>query len=299
MGRFNSFSAALTLCFALMFNLVVQTIAGIVLAAVNEVSGEENTLISAIAMLFIQGANLLAVFVATRLSKARPKANILGLKPKNTIFTLAITAILIVCSLVCTHHLTELISRFCTVSTELEGSGVGMVIMIITVICVAPVCEELVFRYACFSGWKEDFGTVGAIVVSSVAFALAHMSPVQIFYQLVLGVFLALIMHKTKNLSYCVIAHAFSNLLGVLSGLLAELNAFLSQNPWTVFVGIAVFVIGIFGAILLCRRLNPHEVEQKEEKEEERGPVAGSVVLIVSVMLIYAVFVALAFVPVQ
>lgn len=77
---------------------------------------------------------------------------------------------------------------------------------------VPALVEEAFFRGLFFEELKKYLGGVGAILLSAVAFSVAHGSWVFLLSFFLLGIYLALLKQQTKSLSLCVLAHLINNL---------------------------------------------------------------------------------------
>jgi len=99
--------------------------------------------------------------------------------------------------------------------------GSWAVLIVFLVICiVAPIIEELIFRGWLFGQLElTRLGNIGAITVSTFVFTVIHYQYEQLatfFFVFVVGLFLAIIRSKTKNLGYCIFAHMFFNTLAMI-----------------------------------------------------------------------------------
>ena len=82
---------------------------------------------------------------------------------------------------------------------------------------LAPVVEELVFRGLLY-GWIESrWGSVVALVVSSLAFAGAHYEPAHIVLVLPLGFLFGWLRRRTNSLAPSLVSHIVNNGFAVLS----------------------------------------------------------------------------------
>lgn len=80
---------------------------------------------------------------------------------------------------------------------------------------LAPLVEELVFRGLLF-GWLESrWGSGVAVVVSSLAFAAAHVEPAHALLVLPLGLMFGLLRWRTRSLWPSLVAHMANNGMAV------------------------------------------------------------------------------------
>jgi len=93
-----------------------------------------------------------------------------------------------------------------------QGSWGALLLGFVAIVVAAPVVEELVFRGFMAESYRPS-GRRLAIILSSGAFSLAHLSPAQLRYYLVAGVALGVVYWR-RGLVGSIAAHATFN--GVL-----------------------------------------------------------------------------------
>ncbi len=97
---------------------------------------------------------------------------------------------------------------------------------VILAMAVAPgVCEELAFRGFILSGFGHSARPAIAIVLSSIAFGVAHMVPQQVFNAALLGLVLGLIAVRSGSLLPGVLFHIIYNSLEILRARATSLPA--------------------------------------------------------------------------
>lgn len=93
----------------------------------------------------------------------------------------------------------------------------GVALTVIVTCVVAPVVEEMVFRGVLLTAFARRLGVVGGVLVSSVAFAMAHASwyaaPPIFLLSLVLGRLFV----RTGTLWQPIAAHAAFNAIGIVA----------------------------------------------------------------------------------
>lgn len=99
---------------------------------------------------------------------------------------------------------------------EAGGGALEMSMAFVTLVVLAPVGEELLFRGFLFKGLKTKLDYRVAIFLSAALFGLAHGQINVGFDTFVLGVFLAWLLHKTDNIFIPIALHAAKNLLAFL-----------------------------------------------------------------------------------
>ena len=108
---------------------------------------------------------------------------------------------------------------------DLEGPRIigGLALVIIL---WGPLAEEIFFRGFVFSGLVGRLGVVGAALISSLLFAIAHVDPSRWVDTLILvppifitGLLLAWLYHKTGSIWSAFAAHALQNALAFAVGI--------------------------------------------------------------------------------
>lgn len=83
----------------------------------------------------------------------------------------------------------------------------GIVLMFLMVVIGAPIAEELFFRGLVLRSIEKRFGTVWAVVGSSVAFGATHFQPLQFPALTAAGAVFALLAVKSGRLGPAIVAH--------------------------------------------------------------------------------------------
>lgn len=76
---------------------------------------------------------------------------------------------------------------------------------------LAPVCEEVVFRGAIFSGLKKEGNVFKAILASGLLFGLLHMNINQASYAFVIGILLGFLVEATGSIYSSILFHILVN----------------------------------------------------------------------------------------
>lgn len=103
-----------------------------------------------------------------------------------------------------------------------SGGSVGRVVALLVVVgCFGPLVEELFFRGALFGGLRRGQSVAGAIVVSSLAFALSHLEWRQWLPLTVVAFALGYLRAVSGSLLPCLALHVGFNtvtIVGILTG---------------------------------------------------------------------------------
>ena len=76
---------------------------------------------------------------------------------------------------------------------------------------VAPFVEEIFFRGFLFQGFRQKYGWLSAVLLSSFIFAAAHLDPVSFIPTFILGCVLAYVYHRSNSLWPGILFHAAIN----------------------------------------------------------------------------------------
>jgi membrane protease YdiL (CAAX protease family) len=98
-------------------------------------------------------------------------------------------------------------------------SNVPWYLITFNIVIVAPIYEEFLFRGFLFNGiLHSKFGPIGAVLFSSIAWAIIHVQYdwFGIISILFLGLILGFTKLKTNSIIYCIIGHMFINLMASL-----------------------------------------------------------------------------------
>lgn len=85
-------------------------------------------------------------------------------------------------------------------------------LMTLSVVILAPIGEELLFRGVIMGYAQKCLPAIGAIILQAALFGLYHGNVIQIIYAFILGIALGLIAYKLKSLVYSIILHMSVNL---------------------------------------------------------------------------------------
>ena len=91
--------------------------------------------------------------------------------------------------------------------------NVAVFLMFLITMAVLPaIVEELLFRGLIMQHLMK-YGNVVAVIGSAIMFSFFHLNPSQTVYQFILGIVLAIIYIRTKNMWYPIILHFINNAL--------------------------------------------------------------------------------------
>lgn len=97
------------------------------------------------------------------------------------------------------------------------GRAAPFVANFVVVACVAPVVEELTYRGLGFAAVRDSFGADAAIVVTAVAFGLAHGLVVALPVLTIFGLILGWLRHTTRSIYPPIALHALFNGIALIA----------------------------------------------------------------------------------
>ncbi len=205
---------------AIIFNLLLQLVAGIVLVVLTFAGVKESTLntVNYVFMIGFQLVYFLVVFVHLKKNKRA-----LGYPIKAADWKVCLCGVggALVCVFMfsyCANWLVLVLDKVGypqTASIPLD-TPLNIVLCTITVVFLAPVCEELVFRGALLGGLVKKYGVVPSVILSGLAFMLMHMNVEQTVHQFLLGCVCAYFAISARSVVPAIIVHAGNNAIALL-----------------------------------------------------------------------------------
>jgi len=126
----------------------------------------------------------------------------------------------------------------------------ALVLLIITIVIIAPIGEELLFRGFLQKGLEKAWDDVTrAILFSSLFFAVIHFNPFWIIQIYFLGVLLGFLSWKTNSIIPCIIFHMIINATSLFfTSIEDSIEPIILWNghinPILIFIGIVSFWYG-------------------------------------------------------
>ncbi|SKA78591.1 hypothetical protein SAMN05443428_102155 [Caloramator quimbayensis] len=108
---------------------------------------------------------------------------------------------------------------------------------ILSVIIIAPVLEEIVFRGIILQGFLKNYSIKKSVIITAVLFGLFHGNIVQTPIVILLGIVLGIIYIKTSSLFICIIGHMLNNFIALFGGSVFLLNG---RHIYTLIAGIVI-----------------------------------------------------------
>jgi CAAX amino protease len=125
---------------------------------------------------------------------------------------------------------------------------------LLLILFVAPIAEELVFRYLLFGRllFKQDFAPswlkyIGLILLSTLLFGFIHGTMMHQIVVLPLGLILCLLMYKTNRIIFPIFGHILFNSLSIVfSWVLKIYEPFMGGHIFS-YIMIAIYILVVVG----------------------------------------------------
>lgn len=110
------------------------------------------------------------------------------------------------------------------------------VLLLVSSGIVGPIYEEILFRYLLYNRLKQKYSIKKAITITTIIFALIHLSLVKIVYAFILGLIINISYEKNQNILAPILIHMSANSIVLL------LNEY---NTYVLLLSIISLVISI------------------------------------------------------
>ena len=165
------------------------------------------------------------------------------------------------------YAFSKLTSKTLTNSLAVSMNTFWEFLIVVLLLAVMPaICEELIFRGIIYNGLRQKFSALFSILISAGLFTLIHFSIYQTFFQFILGVVLALIVHYTGNIVYGMIYHFVNNFIIILFNYVSPNKALFEFTTWgakEIILSIVFMLIGAAVAYLFFKILKNYAQKHK------------------------------------
>ncbi|TVQ92744.1 MAG: CPBP family intramembrane metalloprotease [Deltaproteobacteria bacterium] len=161
-----------------------------------------------------------------------------------------------------------------------SGGPFSRTLTLITIVIGAPIFEELCFRGALWNALERlapgIFGQSIALIVTSLAFVVAHADLVQSPALVLTAFFLGWLRLTSGSIWPCILAHFVNNSLAATVGILASQTEFDDIEPalWIALLGLGVTIVLVALAYVLRRE--PLATPEQAWAELPEGLARGS-----------------------
>ena len=162
--------------------------------------------------------------------------------------------------------------------TESHTSGYTIWFDFLLAIVIAPISEELLFRYGLYNLVSRKIGKRVALILTSIIFAAIHGYNISGFLEvLAASVVFTLIYERTGNVCYNIACHmacnAYANIANVLvhSGVpvFSDKNGYDIAHPVVIGVAIIICVMPLVWKLLKNRMANNKQLSEKQLSKRE------------------------------
>ncbi len=134
------------------------------------------------------------------------------------------------------------------ISGSFEKLTVSPIILILSVMVVAPIYEEIIFRGILLKGMSKKTNPAIALVVSALFFAVVHLNVPQGINAFLLGLVIGFIYLTTDSIYLSIFAHLINNLLALLlSSRFASIG-----GKYALEVHGVLFALGVVFLVIAC-----------------------------------------------
>ena len=92
-----------------------------------------------------------------------------------------------------------------------SSNNIELILSFISLVIVAPVVEEVIFRGFLFPSFSRRFGIMAAAVITSLLFGIVHMQINVAIVTFVMGLLLCWLYYKTRSLWPAILFHSIKN----------------------------------------------------------------------------------------
>jgi len=147
------------------------------------------------------------------------------------------------------------------INEAFDELAVSPIVLIFSVIIVAPIYEEIIFRGILLKGMSKKINPIIALVVSALFFAIAHMNIPQGINAFILGLAVGFIYLKTDSIYLSIFAHSLNNVLAVSVSSLFSLIG----GKYAIEIHGMFTIIGIILLAIAFGKYNQHKIKNKPE----------------------------------
>ena len=183
---------------------------------------------------------------------------------------------------------------------QLSSSGYGsggeflwyMLVLEIFLSAMLPaICEEFTDRGGLLTTLRGSYSTVQTALISGLIFGLSHQNIEQVFYTFCMGVFLAILVMKTKSIFPAMLVHFINNAFSIYQSYAVTYSLpFYQLINWAydlivTNLGLVMALAGLIvgGGVLLfwliIKICQKNDQKAREKIMQERGESGGEVLL--------------------
>ena len=131
-------------------------------------------------------------------------------------------------------------------------AGKSLLFLIVCMGLLAPIAEEMVFRWLIYLRLRDSFRMGTAMVLSGLIFGIYHGNLVQAFYAGILGMVFAYFLELSGNLLSSILLHIGANVWSLTFSEFAP--TLLEKNPGSILLIYALFLAALIGGTRYFQR---------------------------------------------
>ena len=131
-------------------------------------------------------------------------------------------------------------------------AGKSLLFLIVCMGLLAPIAEEMVFRWLIYLRLRDSFRMGTAMVLSGLIFGIYHGNLVQAFYAGILGMVFAYFLELSGNLLSSILLHIGANVWSLTFSEFAP--TLLEKNPGSILLIYAFFLAALIGGTRYFQR---------------------------------------------
>lgn len=139
-----------------------------------------------------------------------------------------------------------------------ENDILTNVLTFVLVAVQAAIFEELLFRKA-FIDYSKKWGTLFAVIISSIFFGLIHLNINQIIFAIPAGLLFGTVYALTGNISLSILLHFLNN------GYAAVMNVYQDNLLIVNIINAIILVVAFFGLIFFMRLISKNKEKIKKD----------------------------------
>lgn len=158
------------------------------------------------------------------------------------------------------------------------------VLGIFSLALLPAIGEELLFRGVILRGFKR-YGKAASIILTTLCFAVFHMSAYQLVYPVLFGLLLGGIMYKENNIIYTMAVHFVNNFLALLVN---YLNLPLAYKHFS-YIILAIVLLAVYLTIILLYIFKGNKGSKIQSFGKEKYWVVGAFIIMILFWILVSV----------
>jgi len=120
-----------------------------------------------------------------------------------------------------------------------------VLLLLILAIIIAPITEEIVFRYGIYGTLRRSTTIVASAIISAIIFGAIHFTFEALFYGSVIGIVFALLYEYTRNIKTSIVGHMTYNVSIMFIPEKMSEKLSLPVEVLLIIIAISAFIIGL------------------------------------------------------